>query len=207
LYRPTYRFLRGNPGNQQQAKQDLAALTQQAALLRRPDWCRIPNKQDLAALTQQAAAGEITLLSLDETRFPMVPTLSATLGVKGHRPTASTRDCKDLLYVFPVMNLLSAAVHCNTLESPKGAKKRTGQSKTRRLQEAFAAHLRHVGRSYPAEWHKEVVLLIDIAPWHAGKPVAEALAEKPHLRPGGAGRVPGLAIRWRRPWRRTRTCG
>ena len=158
LYRPTYRFLRGNPDKQQQAK------------------------QDIAALTQQAAAGEITLLSQDEARFPMVPTLSATLGVKGHRPTASTRDCKDLLYVFAVVNLLSAAVHSNTLESPKDAKKKTGQSKTRRLQEAFAAHLRHVGRSYPAEQHKEVVLLIDNAPWHAGQPVAEALAENPHLR-------------------------
>lgn len=40
------------------------------------------------------------LLSQDEARFPMVPTLGATLGVKGHRPTAGTRDCKDLLYAF-----------------------------------------------------------------------------------------------------------
>ena len=60
----------------------------------------------------------------------MVPTLTATLGVKGHRPTAGTRDCKDLLYVFAVVNLLSAAVHTNTLESPQNAKKKTGQSKT-----------------------------------------------------------------------------
>jgi len=112
----------------------------------------------------------------------MVPTLAAALGVKGHRPTAGTRDCKDLLYVFAVVNLLSAAVHSNTLESPKDAKKQTGKSKTRRLQEAFADHLRHVGRAYPAAEHPEVVLLIDNAPWHAGKPVAEALAENPHLR-------------------------
>ena len=35
----------------------------------------------------------------------MVPTLAATLGVKGHRPTVGTRDCKDLLYVFAVVNL------------------------------------------------------------------------------------------------------
>jgi transposase len=112
----------------------------------------------------------------------MVPTLAATLGVKGHRPTAGTRDCKDLLYVFAVVNLLSAAVHGNTLESPKDAKKRTGKSKTRRLQEAFAAHLRHVGRVYPKDQHAEVVLLIDNAPWHAGRPVQEALADNPHLR-------------------------
>jgi DDE superfamily endonuclease len=112
----------------------------------------------------------------------MVPTLAATLGVKGHRPTAGTRDCKDLLYVFAVVNLLSAAVHSNTLESPKDAKKKTGQSKTRRLQEAFADHLRHVGRVYPPHKHHEVVLLIDNAPWHRGKPIDRALADNPHLK-------------------------
>jgi hypothetical protein len=85
-------------------------------------------------------------LSQDEARFPMVPTLTATLGVKGHRPTVGTRDCKGLLYVFAVVNLVSGALHSNTLEAPKGVKERTGQSKNRRLQEAFAAHLRHVGR-------------------------------------------------------------
>jgi len=122
------------------------------------------------------------LLSQDEGRFPMVPTLGPTLGVKGHRPTVGTRDCKDLLYVFAVVNLISGALHSNTLESPKDAKKKTGQSKTRRLQEAFADHLRHVGRVYPAHKYKEVVLLIDNAPWHKGGPVNEALRDNPHLR-------------------------
>ena len=121
------------------------------------------------------------MLSQDEARFPMVPTLAATLGVKGHRPLAPTRDCKDLLYVFAVVNLLSGAVHRNTLESPKDAKKKTGQSKNRRLQTAFASHLRHVGRVYPAAQHPAVVLRIDNAPWHAGVPVRAALAENPHL--------------------------
>jgi hypothetical protein len=111
----------------------------------------------------------------------MVPTLAATLGVKGHRPMAATRDNQDLLYVFAVVNLLSAAVHSNTLESPKNAKKKTGQSKNRRLQQAFADHLRHIGRVYPQAQRPAVVLLIDNAPWHAGKPVKEALAENPHL--------------------------
>jgi transposase len=120
-------------------------------------------------------------LSQDEARFPMVPTLCATLGVKGHRPTVGTRDCKDLLYVFAVVNLTTAAVNANTLESPKNAKKKTGLSKTRRMQEAFADHLRHIGRVYPREKHPRVVLLIDNAPWHRGKPIAEALAENPHL--------------------------
>ncbi len=121
------------------------------------------------------------LLSQDEGRFQMVPTLQATLGVKGHRPVVGTRDCKDLLYVFAVVNLVSAALHSNTLESPQDAKKKTGKSKTRRMQEAFADHLRHVGRVYPKERHQEVVLLIDNAPWHRGKPIDEALAENPHL--------------------------
>ena len=120
-------------------------------------------------------------MSQDEGRFAMVPTLAATLGVKGHRPTAGTRDCKDLLYVLAVVNLLNAAVHSNTLASPKGVKKQTGKSKTRLLQEAFADHLRHVGRVYPAQQHPVVVLLIDNAPWHAGKPVEAALAANPHL--------------------------
>ncbi len=111
----------------------------------------------------------------------MVPTLCSTLGVKGHRPTVGTRDCKDLLYVLAVINVVTGVLHANTLESPAGAKRRTGQSKTRRLQEAFAAHLRHVARTYPAERHKRVVLIIDNAPWHRGKPIDEALAEHPHL--------------------------
>lgn len=121
------------------------------------------------------------LLSQDEARFPMVPTLTATLGVKGHRPVVGTRDNKNLLYVFAVVNLVTAAIHANTLESPKDAKKRTGLSKTRRLQEAFAAHLRHVARVYPASRHPRVVLLIDNAPWHRGTPIDEALRENPHL--------------------------
>ena len=112
----------------------------------------------------------------------MVPTLAATLGVKGHRPTAGTRDCKDLLYVFAVVNLLDAVVHSNTRESPKDVKKQTGKSKTRLLQEAFADHLWHVGRVYPAHRYPEVVLLIDNAPWHAGKPIDAALRDNPHLR-------------------------
>jgi hypothetical protein len=112
----------------------------------------------------------------------MVPTAAATLGVKGHRPVVGSWDCKDLLYVFCVVNVLSAALHSNTLESPKDAKKRTGKSKTRRLQEAFAEHLRHVGRVYPQDRYPEVVLLIDNAPWHAGRPVDEALAANPHLK-------------------------
>ncbi len=111
----------------------------------------------------------------------MVPTLAATLGVKGHRPTVGTRDCKDLLYVFGVVNWVTGAVHANTLESPKDAKKRTGRSKTRRMQDAFAAHLRHVGRMYPRQKYPRVVLVIDNAPWHRGKVIDAAMRDNPHL--------------------------
>jgi transposase len=121
------------------------------------------------------------LLSQDEARVPMVPTLQATLGVKGHRPVVGTRDCKDVLYVFAVLNLISGAIHANTLESLQVANRKSAESKTRRMQKAFAAHLRHVGRAYPQERHKRVVLTIDNAPWHRGAVVNEALAENPHL--------------------------
>jgi len=156
-YRPTYRHLRGDP-----VKQAEAAV-------------------ELAELRAKAEAGELVLLSQDEARFPMVPTLTATLGVKGHRPTVGTRDCKDLLYVLAVINVITAAVHANLVESPAKAKQTTGQSKTRRMQGAFAAHLRHIARIYPADRHRRVVLIIDNAPWHRGGPIDEALAECPHL--------------------------
>ena len=156
-YRPTYRFLRGDPEKQAVAKEELA---------------------DLRA---QAEAGELVLLSQDEARFPMVPTLSATLGVKGFRPEVGTRDCKDLFYVFAVINVVTAALHSNTMASPARAKQKTGKSKTGRMQEAFAAHLRHIGRTYPQAKHKRVVLVIDNAPWHRGRLIDQALAEHPHL--------------------------
>jgi transposase len=156
-YRPTYRHLRGDPVKQAEAV------------------------GDLAALQTQAEAGELVPLSQDEARFPMAPALGATLGVKGHRPMVGTRDCKDLLYVFAVVAVVTAAVHANTLASPARAKRTTGRSKTRRMQEAFAAHLRHVARTYPAQEHKRVVRIIDNAPWHRGQPIDEALAENPHL--------------------------
>lgn len=111
----------------------------------------------------------------------MVPTLAATLGVKGHRPVVGTRDNKHLLYVFAVVNVVNAALHANTLDSPKDAKRKTGQSKTRRMQAAFAAHLRHVARVYPAAAHPRVILVIDNAPWHRGGPIDEAMADHPHL--------------------------
>lgn len=110
-----------------------------------------------------------------------MPTLAATLGVKGHRPVVGTRDCKDVLYVFAVLNLITGAVHATTLESLQKDNRRKGEGKTRRMQRAFAGHLRHVGRAYPAARFRRVVLTIDNAPWHRGPVVDEAMAENPHL--------------------------
>ena len=73
----------------------------------------------------------------------MVPTLAATLGVKGQRPVVGTRDCKDVLYVFAVLNLISGAVHSNTLESLQAQNRKSKDSKTRRMQHAFADLLLH----------------------------------------------------------------
>src|SRR5262245_58014414 len=111
----------------------------------------------------------------------MVPTLQATLGVKGHRPMVGTRDSKDVLYVLAVLNLLSGVVHANTLESLQAVNRKSKESKTRRMQRAFADHLRHVGRMYPRERFGRVVLLIDNAPWHRGKLIDEAMTANPHL--------------------------
>jgi transposase len=63
----------------------------------------------------------------------------------------------------------------------QAANRKSGESKTRRMQRAFAAHLRHIGRMYPQERFGRVVLTIDNAPWHRGKLIDEALAENPHL--------------------------
>ena len=120
-------------------------------------------------------------MSQDEARFPMVPTLCRTLGVKGHRPVVGTWDCKDMLHVFASVNVTTSALHTKTVAYRTGLYRRTGESKTRRLQRAFAEHLRQVAARYPAEKYPRVVLIIDNAPWHAGESVTTVLAECPHL--------------------------
>src|SRR5262245_51328038 len=156
--------------------------------------------------SKKAEAGELVLLSQDEARFPMVPTLGPTLGVKGHRPVVGTRDCKDLLYVPAVANVVTGVLHANTLESPARAKRATGRSKTRRMREAFAAHLRHIARLYPAAEHERVALIIDNAPCHRGKPIDEALADNPHLEsyrlPSNSPQLNVIERSWKSPRRR-----
>jgi hypothetical protein len=121
------------------------------------------------------------LLSQDEARLPLVPTLHATLGVKGHRPTVGTWDNKDLVYCFATLNFVTGQLTTRLLEQPARSKAKTGHSKQQRLQTAFVAHLRDIARMYPASTFSEVVITIDNAPWHRGAGVEEVLAASPHL--------------------------
>jgi hypothetical protein len=120
-------------------------------------------------------------------RAAMVPTLNRVLGVKGHRPQVGTWDNKDLLHVFGSVNAVDGRLHTSTLLSQakmlrdqRLAGNRQQVSKTRRMTEAFAEHLQAVAAAYPADQHKQVVLVIDNAPWHRGPLVREVLEE--HLR-------------------------
>lgn len=112
----------------------------------------------------------------------MAPTLQTTLGVKGHRPVVGTDDNKALVYTFAAVNLLSGQLTTRLVDSPAGARAKTGQSKTRRLQAAFAKHLCDIARAYPADQHAFVVLTVDRAPWHRGRLITEVLEKFPHLK-------------------------
>lgn len=122
------------------------------------------------------------LLSQDEARFPLVPTLHVTLGVKGQRPLVGTWDNKDLVYCFAALNLVTGRLTTRVLDQPSRSKAKTGHSKQQRLQAAFAVHLRDIARAYPASRYPEVVITIDNAPWHRGAGVDHVLAVHPHLR-------------------------
>jgi transposase len=157
-YRPSYRFLRADPEKQAKAQ------------------------QELVALMEQAERGELVLLSQDEARFPMFPTLQTTLGVKGHRPVVGTWDCKDATYVFASMNLAHGRLTTHLHDHRAKAHRPKDVSKTRLFQEAFVRHLGDIARRYPPEKHDQVVLIIDNAPWHKGQLIAEALEKHHHLK-------------------------
>ena len=122
------------------------------------------------------------LLSQDEARFPLVPTLHATLGVKGYRPMVGTWDNKEQVDCLAALNLVTGQLTTRVLEQPARSKTKTGHSKQQRLQGAFAAHLPDIARMYPATTSPEVVITIDNAPWHGGARVEAVLAAHPHLR-------------------------
>ena len=113
------------------------------------------------------------LLSQDEARFPLVPTLQVTLGVKGHRPLVGTWDKKDLVYCCAALNLVTGQLTTRLLDQPSHRRAKTGRRKQQRLQAAFVVHLRDIARAYPASTYAEVVITIDHAPWHRGAGVEE----------------------------------
>src|SRR4029434_11237194 len=115
---------------------------------------------DFATLEKKAQAGACGLLSQDEARCPLVPTLRATLGVKGHRPTVGTWDNKDQVYCFAALNVVTGQSTTQLVEPPARRKVKTGLSKQQRLQVAFAAHLRDIARAYPARQYPEVIITI-----------------------------------------------
>ena len=121
------------------------------------------------------------MVSQDEARFPLVPTLCTTLGVKGQRPVVGTWDKKDLVYSFAALNVGTGQLTTRVLDSPAKAAARTRQSKTARLQQAFLAHRRDIARAYPATLGKPVILTIDNAPWHQAQDLAAVLATYPQL--------------------------
>jgi hypothetical protein len=120
----------------------------------------------------KAQAGACVLLSQDEARFPLVPTLGTTLGVQGHRPLVGTWDNKDHVYCFAALNRVTGQLTTRWLDQPAHRKAKPGHSKQQRLQAAFAVHRRDMARAYPARVSPEVVITMDNAPWHRGAGVA-----------------------------------
>jgi hypothetical protein len=119
--------------------------------------------------------GELVLLSQDEARFSMIPTLRTTLGLRGHRPVVGNLDCHDVVFVFGALNLVTGHLCTRIVEH------RRTSSGERSLQAAFVRHLRDIARTYPAVKYPRVVLVIDNAPWHKGTMVTTWLKHLPHL--------------------------
>jgi transposase len=132
--------------------------------------------------SKKAEAGELVLLSQDEARFSMIPTLRTTPGLKGHRPIVGNLDCHDLVYVFGALNLVAARLTTHLVEKGRAhAQSKQRWWGQRCLQAGFARLVRDVARAYPATQYPRVVLVIDHAPWHRGALVTQALRAFPHL--------------------------
>jgi len=117
------------------------------------------------------------LLSQDEARFSLIPTLRTTLGVKGHRPLVGNLDCHDVLYIFGALNLVTGQWTTRMVERPRIPPRST----QRYLQAAFARHVRDIARTYPAAQYPRVVIVIDKASWHRGAFITAVLRAFPPL--------------------------
>lgn len=126
---------------------------------------------------KKAEAADRVLLSQDEARCSMIPTLRPTLGVKGHRPLVGKLDGHDVLYVFGALNLVTGRLTTCLGERPRTSVR----SQPHYLQTAFVHHLRAIARAYPAVQYPRVVVVIDKASWHRGAWVTAVLGPDPHL--------------------------
>ena len=132
--------------------------------------------------SKKAEVGELVLLSQDEARISMIPTLRTTLGLKGHRPIVGNLDRHDLVYVFGALNLATGRLTTHLVAKVRAhAQSKQRWSGQRSLQASFARHVRDIARAYPAPQYPRVVLVIDNAPWHRGALVTQALRAFPHL--------------------------
>jgi transposase len=132
--------------------------------------------------SKKAEAGALVLLSHDEARVSMIPTLRTTLGLTGQRPIVGNLDGHDLVYVFGALNLVTGPLTTRLAERLRAsAKSKQSRSGQRSWQAGFARHVRDIARAYPATHYPRVVLVIDNAPWHRGALVTQALRECPHL--------------------------
>jgi hypothetical protein len=132
-----------------------------------------PNK--ICRPLKKAERGELVLLSQDEARFSMIPTLRTTLGLKGHRPVVGYLDCHDVGYLFGALNLMTGRLTTRLMVRHNTA------AKPRHMQQAFARHVRDIARAYPVAQYPRVVLVIDHASWHRGGLITAALHAFPHL--------------------------
>ncbi len=132
---------------------------------------------------KRADAGELVLLSQDEARFSMIPTLRTTLGLKGHRPVVGNLDNHELTDVFGALNMVTGRLTTRPVERGCAQGPRVKMpSRQRHMQAAFARHLKDIGRAYPAAQYPQVVLVIDNASWHRGGLITEVLSQLPRLR-------------------------
>ena len=63
------------------------------------------------------------MLSQDEARFALMPTLRTTLGIKGQRPVVGNLDCHDYLYLFGALHLVRGRLTTGLVERPMKAKR------------------------------------------------------------------------------------
>jgi hypothetical protein len=122
------------------------------------------------------------VLSQDEARFPLVPTLHVPLGVQGCRPLVGTWENKDQVYRVAALHLVTGPWTTRWLEQPARRTAKTGHRTQQRLQTTFVAHLQDSARMYLASTCPEVVITIENAPWHRGAGVEHVLEVYPHLR-------------------------